>query len=199
MKKAQTLALTLLSVTMLASGCNREPVIYEYYDDVEAPPSPPAETTSNTADPTPVQPADRASVTGASNTNMSITTEAGEFLMMVGTNINLPEVLLTEFPKNDQARIVNCLTGPTAIFATYSTLQKTSDAFTFYRTSITNMGWIYQGAFSVAGRQMITAQKDKRRLTITFQEELEERIIHVMMSRRHDTEADTFDRFPASP
>ena len=199
MKKAQTLALTLLSVTMLASGCNREPVIYEYYDDVEAPPSPPAETTSNTADPTPVQPADRASVTGASNTNMSITTEAGEFLMMVGTNITLPEVLLTEFPQNDQARIVNCLTGPTAIFATYSTLQETSDVFNFYRTGITNMGWVYQGAFSVGGRQMITAEKDHRRRTITFQEELTERIVHVMMSRRHDTGSDTFDNFPTSP
>jgi hypothetical protein len=196
MKYAPTLALTLLTAAVLASGCNREPVIYEYYDDVETPPSPPADTTSNIAQPVPIRPSDRASVTIASNTNISIATEAGQFLMMVGTNINLPEVLRSEFPRNDQARIVNCLTGPAAIFATYSTLQESSDVFNFYRKSITNMGWSYQGAFSVGGRKMITAQKDQRRLTITFQDELEERIIHVMMSRQQDTEPDTFDSFP---
>ncbi|MDE0840454.1 MAG: hypothetical protein OSB41_15575, partial [Kiritimatiellae bacterium] len=127
MKNAQTLALTLFAAIVLFSGCNREPVIYEYYDDVEPPPAPAAETTSHTAQPEPGRPPGRASVSVASNTNLNITTDAGEFLMMVGTNITLPEVLLTEFPQNDQARIVNCLTGPTAIFATYSTLQETSD------------------------------------------------------------------------
>lgn len=202
MKKNIPINLAIAALLMSMASCTRDDGPQVYYDDYDTESKDPAPgaVSPNQGTPDPVDDADTNALGSATltGTNLNITTRAGQFQMEVGTNITPPEILLSEMPINNQAQIVNCLKGPDAIFATYSTQQSEEEAFAFYKEEIPNMGWEFQGAFDIGGRQMLTAYKDEHRLTITFQNDGDERVFHVMVSKRREDPADGERRPPPS-
>ncbi len=181
--------ITALAIALCLVSCRRDDGPQVFYDEYDSPPDSgqaytlPGQTPPSTA----AGATDDTNVLGTAvldGTNLNITTKSGQFRMEVGTNITPPMVLLKDLPINDKAQLVNCLTGPDAIFATYSTLQSEEESLEFYRTEIQEFGWEFQGAFELGGRQMLTALTGTHRLTITFQDSGDERVFHVMMSER---------------
>ncbi len=176
--------IALVTALCVVHGCGSDDYYFETYET--APDDPQEQATRSGADSSRT---DRTSVEDPAAplayTNIDISTKAGQFQMELGENIRTPEELLRWVPQYSDAKILNCLKGPRAIFATYSSPNSEEHSFAFYKEESLRMGWESHKAFEIGGRRMLTSQRAGKRLTITFEKsESAEQLIHVMLSER---------------